>query len=163
MEMWRRFRHLAHSPNRKFGGDTPSLPKFDRGVIDLTRPDVSTLFDETQGGFTRQTAKNATRAPCLSDAIRIIDVLKYPTGAKFDGGKAHRMAIAPGCERGLVSIMVPNGLCSTRIQSVLPEWFLRGETGTVSRARLTAGSLNYLEIEQYPYYYFRTTHSPGGK
>ena len=48
--------------------------------------------------------------PSLADAIRISDGLKYPVGAKFDEGQAHRRAMAPEAGRGLVSIVGASGL-----------------------------------------------------
>ena len=80
-------------------------------IKDLARPDVRTLADATQGGVNRhiRLTIQPTR-PGLADALRIFDILKCPTGAKFDGGKANRRAIVPENERGLVSIMGPIGL-----------------------------------------------------
>ena len=48
--------------------------------------------------------------PSLADAMRILDRLHEPVEAKFDAGSAHRMVLAMKPERGLVSIVGPNGL-----------------------------------------------------
>ena len=47
--------------------------------------------------------------PSLAGAARIIDGLRNPAVAKFDGGQAHRMVLTLVKERGMVSIMGPNG------------------------------------------------------
>ena len=48
--------------------------------------------------------------PSLADAMRTLNRLKTPTAAKYDGWSPHRMAITPKPDRGLVAIVVPNGL-----------------------------------------------------
>ena len=79
--------------------------------------------------------------PGFPDAMRIVDASKRPIGAKFDGCNAHRMAIVPGNERGLVSTMPPYGLfyantvCTYEVASA-------GGIAIVSRARCADGPLS---------------------
>ena len=72
--------------------------------------DGSTLVDAARGWANQHIhlTMQPTR-PSLADAMRITDGLRYPAGAKFDGGSAHRRAIPPEADRGLVSTMGPNG------------------------------------------------------
>ena len=54
----------------------------------------------------------------LAGAMRILAVSGNPDGAKFDGGKAHRMSIVPEKARGLVSTMCPGGLfCANTVDA----------------------------------------------
>ena len=61
-------------------------------------------------GRPTHSSRNAVTSPSLADAMRIIDGLKTPAAAKFDGGHARRAAVTPVTEHGLVSIMGPNSL-----------------------------------------------------
>ena len=74
-------------------------------------PDVGTLVGETQWGPDQHIwlAMQPTR-PCLSDAVRILDGIGDPAGAKFDGRKARRTAITPDVSRAMGSIMGKDGL-----------------------------------------------------
>ena len=80
-------------------------------IKDPTRPDVRTLVDSTQDGAIRhiRLAIPPTR-PSLAESTRVIKGLKNPASAKFDGWQAHRRALTPAKEHGLVSTMGPNGL-----------------------------------------------------
>ena len=39
----------------------------------------------------------------------VLDILENPTAAKMEGTSAHRRALTPKTEHGLVSIMAPEG------------------------------------------------------
>ena len=69
-------------------------------IRDLTMPDVKTLFDAAQGGVNQHMRLTMLPArPSLADAMRIIDVPKYPVGAKFGGWMVNRRAMVPDVER----------------------------------------------------------------
>ena len=57
-------------------------------IKDLNRPDVRTVADATQGVANQHNrlAMHPAR-PSLADAMRIIEGLKNPAAAKFDGGR----------------------------------------------------------------------------
>ena len=80
-------------------------------IKDLAKPDVRMLVDATQGGVNQKIrlTMQPTR-PSLADCLRVLDLLENPAGAKIDGTSAHRRVLAPTSERGLVSIMDPNGM-----------------------------------------------------
>ena len=59
------------------------------------------------------------------------------------------MAIAPECERGLVSIMGHGGHFMP-IQLVHSEWNLRRKTGTASQSRFTFGGVKIIGNNEIP-------------
>ena len=69
------------------------------------------LVTATQGGVDQKIrlTTQPTR-PSLSDFLRVLDLLENPAGAKIDEKPAHRRAITPKNEHGLVSIMDPDGM-----------------------------------------------------
>ena len=74
-------------------------------------PDVRTLVGATQGGADRRI--RLTIQPdrtSLAEAMRILDRLKDPAAEKWGARSAHRAAITPAPEHGLVSIFGPDGL-----------------------------------------------------
>ena len=84
--------------------------------------------------------------PSLSDDTRILDGIGNPSRAKFDGCKAHRRVVAPGDERGLVSIMGPGGLFYANAFSTFGA-VSAGHIGIVFRARFTAWRLSWSKIQ----------------
>ena len=93
-------------------------------INDLTMPDVRTLVDATQGGVSRH----------INLTMGDLDVLKNPTGAKYDGGKAHRRVMATEREIGLVSIAVPNDLFCANTVGAFGAASAGGSWGRISSA-----------------------------
>ena len=87
------------------------LNSLGRAAQDLAKPDVGTLADATQGGANQKIrlTTQPTR-PSLADALRVLDILNNPTAEKWHGTSSQRRVITPDSERGLVSIMGPDGL-----------------------------------------------------
>ena len=109
-------------------------------IKDLTRPDVRTLCDAAHGGANRHIHLTMQpERPSLAEAVRIIGGLKIPAGAKFDGGKAHRIVLT---YEGGAAYFRPCGpmVFFTRTPSALSAWRRQGETGAVSRAQCIDGT-----------------------
>ena len=97
-------------------------------------PDFSTSVDAAQGvGPTHKEyyASHSARPRRL----------KFPIGAKFDGARAHRTAITPALERGLVSIMGPNGLFYANTVGAVGS-VSAGGAGAAAQARFNVGRLD---------------------
>ena len=47
--------------------------------------------------------------PSVADCLRVLELIENPAAAKIDGTWAHRRALTPEPERGLVSIAGPGG------------------------------------------------------
>ena len=79
-------------------------------IKDIAKPDVRMLVGAAQGGVGQhiRLTMQPTR-PSLVDCLRVLDILKTPAAAKIDGTSAHRIALKPEQEHGLVFIMGPGG------------------------------------------------------
>ena len=122
-------------------------------IKDLTKPDVRMLVGATQGGVSQhiRLTMQPTR-PSLVDCLRILDLLKNPAGEKIDGTSARRRVVTPKGERGLVSIMGPNGMYYANTVGTfgvvsadqnwdrLAEWSRQAKTGAVWPAQFTDGA-----------------------
>ena len=71
--------------------------------------------------------------PSLAGATRILNRTNNPAVEKFDGGSAHRRAITPEPEHGLVSIEGPNGLVYSNTVDTFGAGSAGGKSGPTSK------------------------------
>ena len=90
-------------------------------IKELSRPDVITLADATQGGANRHILLTMhPTSPSLADTVRISDRLSDPAEAKWGRGYYHRRAITPEPEHGMVATMGPDGIfCANTVGAFL--------------------------------------------
>ena len=106
---------------------------------DLTKPDVGTLVDETQGGVDRHIRLTMQPArPSLADALRIEDRPRKPAAAKWGGAPPAGASRNRHRNTAQSRLWAPAGI-TTRTPSALPEWSRPAETGAVSQALFAGG------------------------
>ena len=104
-----------------------------------TRPDVSTLVGDAQGGGNRRIRLIIhTARPSLADAMRIIDGWGNPVGAKFDGGWLI-VGSSPRTANAAWSPLWGPMVGFMRIQSIHSAWAQQGDIGAVFLARRIDG------------------------
>ena len=126
-------------------------------IEDLTLSDVRTVVDATQGRANQHIhiAMQPTR-PSLSDAMRILNRLNDPAKDKSDGRQSHRAVLTPKPERGLVSIVGPNGLFYANAVGtigVVPAGHTWGRLASAPRR----WGVNLFDNNEFRYYYFLMT------
>ena len=94
--------------------------------------------------------------PSLSGALRILNRISDPAAGKFDGGSSRRRVLTPRPERGLVSIVGPDGLFYANafgIIGVAPA----GRNWDRLAGAAHRWALRLVENNEFHYYYFLTT------